>query len=143
MAVYTLTADGTVGDLVGHSSNANAWTSGATLTFNFNNLELDSTTTYQYLFVSENTTWEDLNQTAGTKNMNAYRTHAVSASLSMSSNTTTLPSGAGTYKNNTLNSWEGNYLPAVNFSTSNEVVPDPAAATLSLFGLGALLPRRR
>ena len=43
--------------------------------------------------------------------------------------------GTGTYKNNILNSWEGMYLSAVNFSTSNEVVPEPATATLGLFGL--------
>ena len=143
VAVYTFTADGTVGDLVGLSSNANAWADGATLTFNFNDVELTSSATYQYLFVSENTSWEDLNLTTGTENMAAYRNHAVSASLSMSNNTVNLPSGTGTYKNNTLNSWEGRYLPAVNFSTSNEVVPEPATATLGLLGLGALLFRRR
>ena len=49
----------------------------------------------------------------------------------------------GTYKNNTLNSWEGMYLSAVNFSTSNEVVPEPATATLGLFGLSTLLLRHR
>ena len=49
----------------------------------------------------------------------------------------------GTYKNNTQNSWEGMYLSAVNFSTSNEVVPEPATATLGLFGLSALLLRHR
>ncbi|WP_425459195.1 PEP-CTERM sorting domain-containing protein [Akkermansia muciniphila] len=43
----------------------------------------------------------------------------------------------------TLNSWEGMYLSAVNFSTSNEVVPEPATATLGLFGLSALLLRHR
>lgn len=51
--------------------------------------------------------------------------------------------GTGTYKNNILNSWEGMYLSAVNFSTSNEVVPEPATATLGLFGLSALLLRHR
>ncbi|MCD8271498.1 PEP-CTERM sorting domain-containing protein [Akkermansia sp.] len=143
VAIYTFTADGTVGDLVGLSSNANAWADGATLTFDFNNVELNSTATYQYLFVSEDTTWENLNLTAGTENMTAYRNHAVSASLSMSNNNVNLPSGTGTYKNNTLNSWEGRYLPAVNFSTSNEVIPEPATATLGLLGMGALLLRRR
>ncbi len=49
----------------------------------------------------------------------------------------------GTYKNNTQNSWEGMYLSAVNVSTSNEVVPEPATATLGLFGLSALLLRHR
>lgn len=49
----------------------------------------------------------------------------------------------GTYKDNTQNSWEGMYLSAVNFSTSNEVVPEPATATLGLFGLSALLLRHR
>ena len=49
----------------------------------------------------------------------------------------------GTYKNNTLNSWEDMYLSAVNFSTSNEVVPEPATATLGLFGLSTLLLRHR
>ena len=51
--------------------------------------------------------------------------------------------GTGTYKNNILNSWEGMYLSAVNFSTSNEVVPEPATATLGLFGLSTLLLRHR
>lgn len=51
--------------------------------------------------------------------------------------------GTGTYKNNILNSWEGMYLSAVNFSTSNEVVPEPATATLGLFGFSALLLRHR
>ncbi len=51
--------------------------------------------------------------------------------------------GTGIYKNNTLNSREGMYLSAVNFSTSNEVDPEPATATLGLFGLNALLLRHR
>ena len=37
----------------------------------------------------------------------------------------------------------GMYLSAVNFSTSNEVVPEPATATLGLFGLSTLLLRHR
>lgn len=142
VAIYAYTADGTVGELIGLSSNANDWSASAELTFNFDNVALDSTTTYQYLFVSENTVWDDLNKAAGTENMDAYKGHAVSESLSMSSNAS-LPSGSGTYKNNTLNSWEGAFLPEVAFSTSNEAVPEPAAATMGLFGLGALLFRRR
>lgn len=142
VAVYTFTSDGTVGGLIGLSTNANTWADGVTLTFDFDNVALDATTTYQYLFVDETATWEALNLTAGTENMAAYKNHAVSAALSMSNNTS-LPQGSGTYKNNTLNSWEGKYLPAVNFSTSNEVIPEPATATLGLLGLGVLLLRRR
>lgn len=142
VAIYAYTADGTVGELIGLSSNANDWSASAELNFNFDNVALDSTTTYQYLFVSENTVWDDLNKTAGTENMNAYKSHAVSESLSMSQGGS-LPSGSGTYKNNTLNSWEGQYLPVVAFSTSDKAVPEPAAATMGLFGLSALLFRRR
>lgn len=142
VAIYAYTADGTVGELIGLSSNANDWSVSAELNFNFDNVALDSTTTYQYLFVSENTVWDDLNKTAGTENMNAYKSHAVSESLSMSQGGS-LPSGSGTYKNNTLNSWEGQYLPVVAFSTSDKAVPEPAAATMGLFGLSALLFRRR
>lgn len=142
VAVYSYTADGTVGDLIALSSNSNDWAQGATLTFNFDSVALTSTNTYQYLFVNASSTWDALNKTAGAENMTAYQAASVSESLSMSNNTS-IPSGSGTYKANTLNQWESSFLPAVTFTTSNEAVPEPTSATLGLLGLGSLLLRRR
>lgn len=144
VAVYTFTADGTVGDLVGLSSNANAWADGATLTFNFNDVELTSSATYQYLFVSENTSWEDLNPTADTENMAAYRNHAVSASLSMSNNTVNLPSGTG---NRYLGAaWSGRFIvppSPINFTIISFFKGEEGIPLLPFFGEeNKLIPKK-
>ncbi len=143
IAVYSYTAEGTVGELVALSSNSNAWARGTTLTFNFDSVALNSTSTYQYLFVKAATTWDDLNKTAGSQNYNAYWDASISEAVSMSSYTSgVLPEGNGLYSNNALTSPLSN-LPAVTFTTSNEAVPEPTSATLGLLGLGSLLLRRR
>ena len=143
IAVYSYTANETVGELIALSSNSNAWAGGTTLTFNFDSVALNSTSTYQYLFVKAATTWDDLNKTAGSQNYNAYWDASISEAVSMSSYTSgVLPEGNGLYSNNALTSPLSN-LPAVTFTTSNEAVPEPTSATLGLLGLGSLLLRRR
>lgn len=146
IAVYSYTANGTVGELVALSSNSNVWEQRATLSFNFNSEALTSTAIYQYLFVDASSTWDSLNKTAGAENMAAYQAASVSGSFYFANgDNKTFIEGCGPYADNTLNLespvWKT--VPAVTFTTSNEAVPEPTSATLGLLGLGSLLLRCR
>lgn len=144
IAVYSYTANGTVGELVALSSNSNAWAQKTTLNFNFNSEALTSTAIYQYLFVDASSTWDSLNKTAGAENMAAYQAASVSGSFYFANgDDKTFIEGCGPYDNNQLPSPGWLMVPAVTFTTSNEAVPEPTSATLGLLGLGSLLLRRR
>lgn len=141
IAVYQYTADGTVGEFLGLSTNSvTAAPNAGSLTLNFNNIQINSSATYQYLFVNENTIEADLNKTAGADNLAAYQGKAIQVGVTIVSNGN-LPSGSGTYKGTALNTWEGNYLPKFTITTSP--VPEAATASMGLLGLASLLMRRR
>lgn len=137
IAIYTYDADGTVGDFVG-LSDVQILGDGASATFSFSGVSLDSASTYQYLFVSDTTVAGDLSD----GQQSSYQAAAASSSLSMSQNDS-LPGGSGTYKNDSQNSWEGTFLPEFTF-TEATTVPEPSStALLGLGGLSLILRRRR
>ncbi|NWK54511.1 PEP-CTERM sorting domain-containing protein [Verrucomicrobiaceae bacterium N1E253] len=133
IAVYEFAGDGTVGAFVG-LSDAQTLAAATAVEFNFSGVTVNTSGTYQYLFVGDSTSEADLD----TEGFAGYNANAVSSSLSMSPNGS-LPSGSGTYKNSTLNDWEGSFLPEFTFTA----VPEPSSISLLGLGLLSLCLRRR
>ncbi|MBT9448576.1 PEP-CTERM sorting domain-containing protein [Akkermansia glycaniphila] len=137
IALCVFASDGSAGQLISISSNAQVSTgASAEMKFNFaSGVTLNTSDRIQVLFVNENTT-------AANWDWNTARLNQpVGISLLLSENN--LPSGCGTYKNNTLNSWEGLYIPSMTVRTHTGAIPEPATAALSLLGLAGLMMRRR
>ncbi len=137
IALCVFASDGSAGQLISISSNSQVSSgTSAEMKFNFaSGVTLNTSNRIQVLFVNENTT-------AANWDWNTARLNQpVGLSLLQSENN--LPSGCGTYKNNTLNSWEGAYLPSMTVRTHTGTIPEPATATLSLLGLAGLMMRRR
>ena len=135
LALYEYTTDFTTGTFVALSENTvTANTLNSALTFNFEDVIIDTTKQYQMLFVDSSSTAENVASFEG------YKAHAVSVGISVLQQSS-LPGGDGTYKGNGINSWEGNYIPKVTVKTSN--IPEPTTATLSLLALAGLAARRR
>lgn len=138
IALCVFTANGTAGPLIALSNNSQVSTgSSAAMNFTFDNgVTLNTSDMIQVIFVNQNTTaetwnWEQNRLTKG-------------VGLSLLNSESALPTGVGLYKNNTLSSWEGFYLPRMSISTHvNESVPEPASATLGLLGLAGLMIVRR
>lgn len=130
LAVYAYSTDGTTGTFLGLSSNVvSVSTINQELTFTFENVSISSTAQYQMLFVDSSATAESVDT------FDEYKTEAVGISLSVLLQSG-LPRGDGTYTNNTLNAWGGQYMPKLSIVTSSSI-PEPSAFGL-LAGLGAL-----
>ena len=145
VAIYQYSADATTGQFVALSDNSNAYQNcgndnSVSMDFTFTDVTLNKSQQYQFLFVRADATADAISSFEG------YKSAAVCISLRMFSNQS-LPSGDGTYKSKTLNSWERSYMPAVKFVLSNpgegdtpeepEPEPDPVlvnaiAASLDL-----------
>lgn len=145
IALYEYTGDGEtaretdLGTVVA-LSDAHTLSTGGSATFTFaNDVEMDTTKQYRFLFVSADATAENLVGTDGTTNLAAYQTKATTSSLTLVNNNS-LPQGDGTYKNNSMSSWESLYMPKLKITS---YVPEPATATLSLLALVGLAARRR
>ena len=135
LALYEYTADNTTGAFVALSSNAvTANALNSEITFNFEDVIIDTTKQYQMLFVDSSSTAENVASFEG------YKNHGVSVGINVLQQGS-LTSGDGTYKGTGINSWEGNYIPKVTVKTSN--IPEPTTATLSLLALAGLAARRR
>ncbi len=137
VAVYTYVGDYTVGTFLGSSSSTGSSVgNNTTLTLTFSGVTIDPTARYQFLFVTAETD----NTTLTT--FDGYKEAATSWGLSVTNSFSTgIPDGWGTYKNNAINSWEGQYIPVTTLTMT--VVPEPATATLSLLTLAGLAARRR
>lgn len=130
LAVYAYSTDGTTGTFLGLSSNVvSVSTINQELTFTFENVSISSTAQYQMLFVDSSATAESVDT------FDEYKTEAVGISLSVLDQGS-LPRGDGTYTNNSLNAWNGFYMPKLSIVTSSSI-PEPSAFGL-LAGLGAL-----
>lgn len=130
LAVYAYSTDGTTGTFLGLSSNVvSVSTINQELTFTFENVSISSTAQYQMLFVDSSATAESVDT------FDEYKTEAVGISLSVLLQSG-LPRGDGTYTNNSLNGWGGQYMPKLSIVTSSSI-PEPSAFGL-LAGLGAL-----
>lgn len=130
LAVYAYSTDGTTGTFLGLSSNVvSVSTINQELTFTFENVSISSTAQYQMLFVDSSATAESVDT------FDEYKTEAVGISLSVLDQGS-LPRGDGTYTNNSLNAWNGFYMPKLSIETSSSI-PEPSAFGL-LAGLGAL-----
>ena len=145
IAVYEYTGDFTVGTLLGLSSAA-SFTTNSSVEFTFSgSITLDPTALYQYMFVSGDSTVEDVDT------FDEYKAKAQNWGLALTNKETVegeytfanIPSGWGTYTNGAAGAWQGMLLPVVTIKTSTPAVPEPATATLSLLALAGLCARRR
>lgn len=145
VAVYTYTADYTVGTYLGSSSSTGTEiTADTTLTLTFSGVTIDPNARYQFLFVNADADAVTLGSFEGYQSVATSWGVAVTNSFSAS-----IPGGWGTYKGSGINSWEGQYIPVTTLtmstvgSTESPVVPEPATATLSLLALAGMAARRR
>ena len=136
VAVYSYTSDGNVGSFVG-LSDSQSFVDGQEITFTFNGASLTLDSRYQFLFVKDEATADILKN--DTALFDTYKTYAQSFGTAVTANNYagTLPSGWGTYKNDTLNKWEGHRMPVLTISVSSAAIPEPSAFGL-LAGVGAL-----
>ena len=131
VAVYKYEGDNTTGTYLGLSETTlEKVANNTTYTLTFDDIIVNSSDCYQFLFVKADTT-EDLTTFEGYKA--ASMAWGVSVTNSFSQQ---IPGGWGTYKGNGINSWEGNYVPVTTVTLS---VPIPEPSTFGLLaGLGAL-----
>lgn len=144
VAVYKYEGDSTTGTFLGTSvTTLEDVAINTTYTLTFEDITVNSSDRYQFLFVQADTT-EDLTTFDGYKAAAMSWGTAVTNSFGAS-----IPGGWGTYKSNGLNSWEGQYIPVTTVTLSTPVTPDtpaipePTTATLSLLALAGLAARRR
>ena len=138
VAVYKYEGDNTTGTFLGTSVTTLADVANdTTYTLTFEDITVNSSDRYQFLFVQADTT-EDLTTFDGYKA--AAMSWGTSVTNSFSAN---IPGGWGTYKSNGINSWEGQYIPVTTVTLSTPAVPEPTTATLSLLALAGLAARRR
>ena len=104
-----------------------------------NDVQMDTTKQYRFLFVNDTTTMEPLIAPENATNLATYQAVAVSSRQTMIE-TSGLPGGDGMYKNSTANSWEGMFMPKLGITS---YVLEPATATLSPLALAGLATRRR
>ena len=138
VAVYKYEGDSTTGTFLGTSVTTLADVANdTTYTLTFEDITVNSSDRYQFLFVQADTT-EDLTTFAG------YQAAAMSWGTSVTNSfSASIPGGWGTYKSNGINSWEGQYIPVTTVTLSTPAVPEPTTATLSLLALAGLAARRR
>lgn len=131
VAVYKYEGDSKTGTYLGLSETTlKDVANNTTYTLTFDDIIVNSSDRYQFLFVKADTT-EDLTTFEGYKA--ASMAWGVSVTNSFSQQ---IPGGWGTYKGNGINSWEGNYVPVTTVTLS---VPIPEPSTFGLLaGLGAL-----
>lgn len=143
VAVYQYTSDGTIGDFVALSEQA-IWAAATPTTLNFGRIELQTNQQYQYLFVNTSATAEGLTDlsASGSTLLSNYQAVSGKGRISLTQ-MDSLPSGDGTYTNNTINGWESLYIPQVKFTGTTPAVPEPATATFALLALAGLAVRRR
>lgn len=143
VAVYEYVGDGTVGTFLGTSSTV-PFAANTTFTLTFDGITVNSSDRYQFLYVSASA----VDATLGT--FDGYKAAAMQWGTSVTNTfSQNIPGGWGTYKNNTLNSWEGQYIPVTTVTLSTPITPDsptvpePTTATLFLLALVGLAARRR
>ncbi len=138
VAVYKYVGDNTTGTYLGISETTlENVANDTTYTLSFENITVNSSDRYQFLFVDANTT-QDLTTFAG------YQAAALQWGTSVTNSfSQNIPGGWGTYKSNGINSWEGQYIPVTTVTLSTPAVPEPTTATLSLLALAGLAARRR
>lgn len=142
IAVYSFAGDGNVGSFVG-LSNSVSFSPDSRARFQFHDVDLISGERYQFLFVNSEATATALTDT-GTDNatlLRLYQMYSLAWGIAVTAdqyNGTLLPSGWGTYKNNTLNAWESHRMPVTSITVSSVAIPESSAFGL-VAGIGVLL----
>lgn len=138
LAIYQVEGNDRFGSYIGLSTNAMSnFQNGGTNTLTFDNLTLDPSQTYAFVFLTGTTTAEQAALITDANFVNYSNWFQVQVSYP-----TSMPSGSGTISKTSLNT---GYIPTVsyNFTVSSPAVPEPATATLSLLALAGLAARRR
>ena len=129
IAVYEYTGDNTTGTFLG-SSSVTTFATDANITLTFDDITVNSSNRYQFLYVKADASAEKL------ATFNGYKEVAIQWGVAVTDDfSSNIPSGWGTYKSSGINSWEGQYVPVVSFKLST--IPEPSTFGL-LAGLGAL-----
>lgn len=141
LAVYSFSEDGNVGDFVGLSDTV-VFSPNTNVEFQFTGINLTVGQRYQFLFVNNNASTENLTDLFEASTLLAvYQDYALPWGISVTADQysgSPLPNGWGTYKSSGLNSWEGHRMPVLALTVSTAEIPEPSSFAF-LAGLGALI----
>ncbi len=146
LAIYEANAEKTSWSFIGKSN----WLTGPseTRSFSFDGLILNSSSTYTAIFYGHLDTFNALSTESSITSLSGVTSSPnasnpiIAVPLSGLYNFANDPLGGSIYDINGILLEDKYYTPTVTFSLTN-LVPEPSTSSLSLFGLTALLVRRR